>query len=98
MGKELIILTGMSGAGKSTAIFAFEEMKYQCIDNPPADLFPSLFKHIHEQMQGTKTVVSITLYNAKRAIEAAKKIKGLTVILIAHLKMIINIGHSLKLT
>jgi UPF0042 nucleotide-binding protein len=78
MGKELIILTGMSGAGKSTAIFAFEEMKYQCIDNPPADLFPSLFKHIHQQMQGIKTVVSVTLYNAKRAIEAAKKVKGLT--------------------
>ena len=78
MGKELIILTGMSGAGKSTAIFAFEEMKYQCIDNPPADLFPSLFKHIHQQMQGIKTVVSVTLHNAKRAIEAAKKVKGLT--------------------
>ncbi|MFZ9139741.1 MAG: RNase adapter RapZ, partial [Bacilli bacterium] len=33
MHNELIILTGMSGAGKSTAVFAFEEMKYQCIEN-----------------------------------------------------------------
>ncbi len=78
MNKEVIILTGMSGAGKSTAIFAFEELKYQCMDNPPADLFPSLFQHIHQEMQATKTVVSVTLYNAKRAIEAAKKVPGLT--------------------
>jgi RNase adapter protein RapZ len=77
MQKEVIILTGMSGAGKSTAIFAFEEMKYQCIENPPADLFSSLFQHIHQQLTADSTVVSVTLFNAEKAIAAAKNIPGL---------------------
>jgi UPF0042 nucleotide-binding protein len=77
MQKEVIILTGMSGAGKSTAIFAFEELKYQCIENPPAELFASLFQHIHHQVTGTNTVVSVTLFTAEKAIAEAKKIPGL---------------------
>lgn len=77
MQKEVIILTGMSGAGKSTAIFAFEEMKYQCIENPPADLFASLFQHIHQELTESNTVVSVTLFNAEKAIAAAKQIPGL---------------------
>jgi UPF0042 nucleotide-binding protein len=77
MQKEVIILTGMSGAGKSTAIFAFEEMKYQCIENPPAELFSSLFQHIHQQLSVTNTVISVTLFNAEKAIAAAKQISGL---------------------
>lgn len=77
MQKEVIILTGMSGAGKSTAIFAFEEMKYQCIENPPADLFSSLFQHIYQQLTESNTVVSVTLFNAEKAIATAKQIPGL---------------------
>jgi UPF0042 nucleotide-binding protein len=77
MQKEVIILTGMSGAGKSTAIFAFEEMKYQCIENPPAELFSSLFQHIHQQLIAVNTVISVTLFNAEKAIAAAKQIPGL---------------------
>ena len=77
MQKEVIILTGMSGAGKSTAIFAFEEMKYQCIENPPAELFASLFQHIHQQLTESNTVVSVTLFNAEKAIAAAKQVLGL---------------------
>lgn len=78
MAQEVIILTGMSGAGKSTAIFAFEEIKFQCIENPPADLFPSLFQLVRQQMQSKKMLVSVPLMNAQRAIDTAKKIPGLT--------------------
>lgn len=74
---ELIILTGMSGAGKSTAILAFEEMKYQCIENPPPDLFYSLFQHIHQQLTESNIVVSISLFNAQRALDSVRKIPGL---------------------
>lgn len=37
---ELIIITGMSGAGKSCAIDVFEEMGYYCVDNMPPALMP----------------------------------------------------------
>ncbi|MGN1329533.1 MAG: RNase adapter RapZ [Eubacterium sp.] len=38
MGKELIILTGVSGAGKSTAMGFMEDVGYYCIDNMPSEL------------------------------------------------------------
>lgn len=40
--KQLIILTGMSGAGKSVAIEALEDMNYFCIDNLPPVLLPKV--------------------------------------------------------
>ena len=33
--KELVIITGMSGAGKSEAMNFFEDREYFCIDNFP---------------------------------------------------------------
>ena len=36
---ELVLITGISGAGKTTAIQSFEDLGYYCIDNlPPAML------------------------------------------------------------
>ena len=32
---RLIIVTGMSGAGKSTALKFFEDMGFYCVDNLP---------------------------------------------------------------
>lgn len=36
--KDIILLTGMSGAGKSTAMSFMEDTGYYCIDNMPAEL------------------------------------------------------------
>lgn len=38
--KEIILLTGVSGAGKSTAMSFMEDIGYYCIDNMPAELIP----------------------------------------------------------
>jgi len=37
---HLVVVTGMSGSGKSTAINAFEDIGYFCIDNLPVPLLP----------------------------------------------------------
>jgi UPF0042 nucleotide-binding protein len=37
---ELVILTGMSGAGKASALKAFEDLGYYSVDNLPLDLIP----------------------------------------------------------
>ena len=37
---ELVILTGMSGAGKASALKAFEDMGYYSVDNLPLELIP----------------------------------------------------------
>jgi len=38
----LFILTGLSGSGKSTALAAFEDAGYYCVDNLPVKLLPLL--------------------------------------------------------
>ena len=38
--KELVILTGISGSGKASALKAFEDMGYQAVDNLPLELLP----------------------------------------------------------
>lgn len=38
MKKELVVLTGVSGAGKSTAMKFMEDVGYYCIDNMPPEL------------------------------------------------------------
>ena len=40
--KDLVIITGMSGAGKSEAMDFFEDRGYFCIDNFPINLFQYL--------------------------------------------------------
>lgn len=41
---NIIIITGYSGSGKSTAIAAFEDAGYYCVDNMPVDLLPKFLE------------------------------------------------------
>jgi RNase adapter protein RapZ len=46
--KDLVIITGFSGAGKSTAMAAFEDEGYFCVDNLPSEMIRALvelFRH-----------------------------------------------------
>ncbi len=44
--RQLVILTGLSGSGKSTVLKAFEDMGFYCVDNLPVDLIP-IFADLH---------------------------------------------------
>jgi UPF0042 nucleotide-binding protein len=39
-GRELVILTGLSGAGKASALKAFEDLGFYSVDNLPLELIP----------------------------------------------------------
>ena len=39
---DLLIVSGLSGAGKSVAMNALEDIGFFCIDNIPASLLPSI--------------------------------------------------------
>lgn len=41
---RLVIVTGMSGAGKSTALKMLEDVGYFCVDNLPVPLMPKLYE------------------------------------------------------
>lgn len=42
--KKLVLISGISGAGKSTASNILEDMGYTCIDQYPVELFPDLIE------------------------------------------------------
>lgn len=42
--QDLVIITGFSGAGKSTAMAVFEDDGYFCVDNLPAEMIEALVK------------------------------------------------------
>jgi UPF0042 nucleotide-binding protein len=44
---ELVILTGFSGAGKGTALRAFEDLGYYSVDNLPVGLIPKFAELVH---------------------------------------------------
>jgi UPF0042 nucleotide-binding protein len=44
--QDLVIVTGMSGSGKGTALKAFEDLGFFCIDNLPVSLIPALVEGI----------------------------------------------------
>ena len=41
---KLVVITGMSGAGKSVAIQSFEDLGYYCVDNLPPTLLPKFLE------------------------------------------------------
>jgi UPF0042 nucleotide-binding protein len=40
-GRQLVILTGLSGSGKGSVLNTFEDLGYYCVDNLPVDLIPA---------------------------------------------------------
>ncbi|KTC35614.1 glmZ(sRNA)-inactivating NTPase, partial [Pseudomonas sp. ABAC61] len=62
---RLIIVSGRSGSGKSTALDVLEDHGYYCIDNLPAGLLPELAERalIHTELAQPLVAVSIDARN-----------------------------------
>lgn len=43
---EFVILTGLSGAGKTRAMHAMEDIGFYCVDNLPPALIPGLLRSL----------------------------------------------------
>ncbi len=54
---ELVIITGQSGAGKSTAIACLEDIGYYCVDNLPPAMISDLVKHLRKDASIEKIAV-----------------------------------------
>jgi RNase adapter protein RapZ len=55
---HLVVITGMSGAGKTVAIQSFEDLGFFCIDNLPPILLPK-FAELLEQSKGNLQKVAL---------------------------------------
>lgn len=47
-GIKLVIITGLSGSGKSVVLKALEDSGYYCVDNLPAKLLRETTRHLHD--------------------------------------------------
>jgi RNase adapter protein RapZ len=45
-GLEIVVITGMSGAGRSTALHGLEDLGFFCVDNLPPPLAPQLVEQV----------------------------------------------------
>ncbi|MGN7477935.1 RNase adapter RapZ [Solibacillus silvestris] len=59
---ELVIITGMSGAGKTVAVQSFEDLGYYCVDNLPPELlttFLALMKDSEKKISRIAVVMDL---------------------------------------
>src|ERR1035437_10111273 len=56
---ELVILTGMSGSGKLSALKAFEDLGYYSVDNLPIDLIPAFADLIRQSPETNRAAVVV---------------------------------------
>jgi UPF0042 nucleotide-binding protein len=68
---RLIIVSGRSGSGKSTALDALEDNGFYCIDNLPAGLLPELAERalLHTELLHPQVAVSIDARNLPSHLE-----------------------------
>lgn len=63
---HLVIVSGLSGSGKSTALNALEDAGYNCIDNLPVSLLPALVGQIqlHKDAENQNFAIGIDIRDA----------------------------------
>jgi UPF0042 nucleotide-binding protein len=63
---QLIIITGLSGSGMSSAMNVFEDLGYFCVDNLPVQLIPS-FVHLFERKESgiTRAAIGVNIHEGE---------------------------------
>jgi UPF0042 nucleotide-binding protein len=69
---RLIVISGLSGSGKTIALHALEDLGYYCIDNMPAGLLRSLLDEISQpgDTATTRVAVGVDARNRREDLEA----------------------------
>jgi UPF0042 nucleotide-binding protein len=73
---RLIIVSGLSGSGKSVALHVLEDLGYYCIDNLPAALLKSLLDELTEPADQSiaRIAVGVDARNTQRDIESLPEV------------------------
>jgi UPF0042 nucleotide-binding protein len=56
---QIVIVTGLSGAGKSTALRALEDIEFFCVDNIPVPLVAAMVDHLAHEGDRDKIAIAI---------------------------------------
>ena len=57
--RELVIVTGLSGSGKLSALKAFEDMGFYAVDNLPVELLPSFAELVSQSVEITRAALVV---------------------------------------
>jgi UPF0042 nucleotide-binding protein len=63
---KLVMITGLSGSGKVTALKVFEDMGYYCVDNLPAELIPSFAQLIQDTRDNKNAAIVVDIREGSR--------------------------------
>lgn len=70
---ELVIVTGMSGAGKSQAVKALEDIGYYCVDNMPPMLIQKFVELCSQSTEDIQRVALVSDVRSGKMIEVLQK-------------------------
>jgi UPF0042 nucleotide-binding protein len=85
-GKELVIVTGISGAGKASALKAFEDLGFHAVDNLPLELLPDFAGLVVKSAELTRAVIVVdvregtTLDRLPEILKSVRKLLNTTVV------------------
>ena len=73
---RVVIISGRSGSGKSSALQLLEDVGFNCIDNLPASLLPELINRVQEQPQveNTRLALGIDARNLWQDVQQAPQV------------------------
>ncbi len=75
---EMVLITGMSGSGKSVALHALEDAGYYCVDNLPPELLTS-FVALERQHRASKVAIAMDVRSATSLPLVPKQLEQLRV-------------------
>jgi len=64
--RELVILTGLSGSGKASALKAFEDLGYYAVDNLPVELLPRFAELVEQSTEITRAALVVDVREGQR--------------------------------
>lgn len=70
---KIVVITGMSGAGRSQAMKAFEDAGYYCIDNMPLALMPTFVELVDNNTENIEKVALVTDIRGRRFFDTLEK-------------------------
>ena len=73
---EVVLITGLSGSGKSIALRALEDAGYYCVDNLPPELLPA-FVRLQHAHHGKRVAIAIDARSAASLPHLPKKLRQL---------------------
>ena len=57
--KQLVIVTGISGAGKASALKAFEDLGFHCVENLPLELLPDFARLVSQSAEVARAAIVV---------------------------------------